>query len=355
MKLILDNYSIYLNSIEETLSHFLNQKTYSQYFILVDENTQAHCLPKIKSSSQLSNATIIGIKSGEINKNLNTCQHIWSCLLAANADRNALLINLGGGVIGDMGGFAASCYKRGISFVQIPTTLLAQVDASIGGKLGVDYQNVKNIIGCFNNPEAVFIDPTFLQSLSLQQIQNGFAEIIKHALIADADYWTQLQTIKNFSTTNWTPIIYQSLCIKKNIVNQDPYEKGLRKVLNFGHTLGHAVESYSLQHDTTPLLHGEAIAIGMVMENYLSYKKLGFDKQQMDRVNQFLLHLYPNYPLPKNSHEALITYLKNDKKNDGLHTNFSLLKTIGNAQYNQYLNTETIKEALEYYQNLLTL
>ncbi len=348
----LADYQIVLGNALDNLKAFLAQQSYSQIFILVDENTKQHCLPKLsnENDSIINDANIIEIESGEWNKNLTTCQQIWKHLLAKNADRNALLINLGGGVIGDMGGFVAATYKRGIDFVQIPTTLLAQVDASIGGKLGVDFEHVKNIIGCFNNPKTVLIDPAFLQSLSQRQIRNGFAEVIKHALIADADYWTQIQQISELENVDWTAIIYRSLQIKRAIVTEDPYEKGVRKILNFGHTLGHAIESYSLENDADPLLHGEAIAIGMITELYLSVENKIFSQKTLEQLLPYFSAIYPKYDLTNIPFETILAYLKNDKKNKGQQINFTLLQDIGQAVYNQQVTEEGMMGALEFYQ-----
>ena len=234
-----DNYSIWLggNSLSK-----LDISGYSKVAILVDENTKRDCLPKLP---QFENPIIIEIKSGEENKNINTCNFIWEQLTAQHFDRNSLLINLGGGVIGDMGGFAASTYKRGIDFIQIPTTLLAMVDASVGGKLGVDFNGLKNQIGLFNNPESVLIFPEFLETLPENQLKSGFAEVVKHALISDKNLWEEL-TSTTFDKLNWEAIILTSIQIKNNIILSDPFEKGNRKKLNFGHTFGHAVESYYL-------------------------------------------------------------------------------------------------------------
>ncbi|MGB1206620.1 MAG: 3-dehydroquinate synthase [Chitinophagales bacterium] len=352
--LSLDTYNIVIGNLKDALSLFLNEKMFSSYFILVDENTEKNCLPYLlEILEKKSNKHIIHIKSGEIHKNIDTCSFIWQKMLEQNADRNALFINLGGGVIGDMGGFSAAAYKRGIAFIQIPTTLLSQVDASIGGKLGIDFMNIKNVVGFFQNPQAVFIYPPFLKTLPQRQVLNGFAEIIKHALIADAEYWEQLKNIGKINIhTVWEKIILQSLHIKKRIVEIDPYEKGLRKVLNFGHTIGHAVESYSLEHDENPLLHGEAIIIGMIAELYLSQKNLHFPDQKLKEIITFLQSLYPKYHLPLQKVDEILAYLKNDKKNIGNQINFTLLTDIGKSEYNQKANKTAIVEALHFYQNL---
>ncbi|MEZ4885499.1 MAG: 3-dehydroquinate synthase [Chitinophagales bacterium] len=341
----LSDYTITLGDFQNTLAALLAEGNYSQVFVLVDENTKAHCLPiLLEKLPVLQEAMVIQIQSGEIHKNIQTCQSIWSQLLAAQADRNALLLNLGGGVIGDMGGFAAAAYKRGIRFIQIPTTLLAQVDASIGGKLGIDFDNLKNVIGFFQNPQAVLIDPIFLQTLPARQIRNGFAEIIKHALIADAGYFQDLLTINrdNIETVNWSDIIMRSLQIKKSVVEADPFEKGWRKILNFGHTVGHAVESFSLEHDADPLLHGEAIHLGMMAELKLSIQKTDFPANEYEQIRHFMQQLYDPYELAAANFDSVMAYLQNDKKHDAKQLNFTLLEAIGKPIINQYLKKEDI-------------
>ncbi len=345
----LQNYNIYLGNLQSSLVDFLKESTYSKYWVLVDENTATHCLPILEASLKAASKTVhlIQIESGEINKTLTTCQDIWKSLLEGGTDRKALVINLGGGVIGDMGGFCASTYKRGIDFIQIPTTLLAQVDASIGGKLGVDFEHVKNIIGCFNNPQAVFIDPVFLNSLPERQVRNGFAEVIKHALIDDEDYWNDLLKIEDFSSINWKMVIYRSLLVKKRIVEEDPFEAGLRKVLNFGHTIGHAIESWSLAHDNDPLLHGEAIALGMEAELRLSIGRGEVNEQEVQTVLTFMNGLYSPYHRSLDDYTPVMEYMKNDKKNEGGQLNFTLLEKLGKAIFNQAVGEEEVYKVVE--------
>ncbi|MEQ8926380.1 MAG: 3-dehydroquinate synthase family protein, partial [Fulvivirga sp.] len=250
----------------------------SKVAVLVDENTHEHCLPHLG----IKDFVLIRINSGEVHKNLATCQFIWETLTDHGFDRQGLLLNLGGGVIGDMGGFCASTYKRGIRFVNIPTTLLAQVDASVGGKLGIDFNRFKNHIGIFAEPEAVIIDPFFLETLPANELRSGFAEVIKHHLIRDLDGWKQLSQSK-METLNWLEVIKHSVEIKNDIVIKDPKESGVRKILNFGHTIGHALESHYLNSDE-PLLHGEAIALGMICESHISYQKNMISKEMLKEI-----------------------------------------------------------------------
>ena len=346
MELQLSTYSIQLKPIAESLNSFLETKQYSRLFVLVDENTKQHCLPKIVSI--LSKANVIEIKAGEQYKNIDTCQQIWQSLMLAGADRNSLLINLGGGVIGDMGGFTAATYKRGIDFIQIPTTLLSQVDASIGGKLGIDFSGVKNSVGLFENPQTVLIDKQMLSTLPAAELWSGFAEMLKHAMLSGHQHLAKLLAI---DPTIEIPLslIKSSLHVKKAIVASDPYEKGIRKILNWGHSLGHAVESHSLSHSKTPLLHGEAISIGMVMELYLSEKLMGFPIDQMHKISKYLLAKYPSYSYNKSDIPIILNYLTNDKKNKNGQLLFTLLKEVGIPIFDIAISNEQAQEALEFY------
>ena len=307
---------------------------YSAIAVLVDEHTKRYCLDIFLQESQIKPKLIIEIHSGEEYKNISSCEHIWQELTKAQFDRKSLLINLGGGVIGDMGGFAASCYKRGIDFIQVPTTLLAMVDASIGGKLGIDLENLKNQIGLFKSPKEVFIYPPFLKTLSQRQILSGFAEIVKHALIADKNYWQSLCN-SSLENINWEDIIHHSVSLKNNIVLADPLEDNKRKVLNFGHTIGHAVESFYLQQKKD-ILHGEAIALGMYLETELS----PLNDEDKKEVQNYLKSNFNLVDCP--SLQQLLPFLKNDKKNENGNINFSLLKGIGSCSYNEELSKEKL-------------
>ena len=347
----LQDYSIQLGSAQSILANFLSKSDYSQIFVLVDENTHRDCLPLL--ALNLPENQIIKIKSGEQHKTITTCQAIWNHLLSQNAGRGALLLNLGGGVIGDMGGFCASTYKRGIDFVQIPTTLLSQVDASIGGKLGIDFGDIKNSIGLFKNPQMVIVDTHFLETLPKRQLKSGYAEVLKHALINDKAQWDFLSNQGFDSIGDWNDIVFDSLLVKKAVVEQDPFEKGYRKILNFGHTIGHAIESYSLQKDEDPLLHGEAIGLGMMVELYLSQKKLNLSESDFSEGCQYLKKNYQHYPIPNEDFGKLIALMKNDKKNIGGAINVSLLSNLGLAKENCVLEEATILEAMQFYMNNL--
>jgi 3-dehydroquinate synthase len=348
----LAQYEIVVGNVQESLRHFLQQHQYSKILVLVDENTAAHCLPRIKAPLQGKEWMSIQVPAGEQHKNISTCRQIWGEMMKAGADRKALAINLGGGVIGDMGGFCASTFKRGMDFLQIPTTLLSQVDASIGGKLGIDFMQVKNSIGLFRDPRTVLIDPAFLQTLPFAEIRSGFAEIIKHSLIADAKQWQELRWISDLTSVDWVPVITPSLLIKKRIVEEDPFEKGLRKALNFGHTIGHAVEGHALETDR-PLLHGEAIGIGMICETYLSHRIRGLPEPDLNEASRFLLSIYDAYPLETANYPVYLDLMQNDKKNEAGAINFSLIDAPGSVVINQTCSEELIVESLDYYNGLV--
>jgi len=343
------NYSVFFENSLQELRHFLDKNKYSKVFVLVDSNTEIHCLPMLQDALGDIEFDLIEVTPGEENKNIDFCIGIWKMLLDFGADRSGILINLGGGVITDMGGFAASTFKRGIDFVQVPTTLLSQVDASIGGKTGIDMDNVKNIIGTFTQPKAVFIHNAFLSSLDQRELRSGYAEVIKHGLIYDANLFEKLKSIKPAEIS--PELIYRSVEIKNEVVKADPFEKGIRKILNFGHTIGHAVESYSLQRDKKPLLHGEAIAIGFICEAYLSAKKNKLTKEELREIVDTIKTVYPAYKVAKSSYNNLIELMKNDKKNISGKISFSLLSKIGACDYDIYCTEEEILGSLEFYSN----
>jgi len=319
-------------------------------FILVDENTSKHCLPLLLANSEeLADAEILETESGEKNKSLDVCYQLWSAMSELEADRKSLLINLGGGVICDMGGFVAATFKRGIDFINIPTTLLAQVDAAIGGKTGVDLNNIKNQVGLFAFPEAVFVVPQFLDTLPPAQLKSGFAEVVKHGLIADRNYWNLIREIKKLRTGITEDIIFQSLKIKNNVVVEDPEEGNWRKILNFGHTIGHAFESYSLEHDRKPISHGEAVAAGMICEAFLSHRKLGLGRNDLHEILSFILRMFDPYPVKKEAFAEFISLMRNDKKNAKGEIRFTLLSRIGSAENNKPCNEEEIIAALSFY------
>ena len=347
----LSNYSIYIGEVWPAVKQFIKQGKYSSLICLVDENTKQDCLPIFEKELAELSFQIIEIKSGEEEKHIETCQLIWDGMKNHGTDRSSLMINLGGGVIGDMGGFCAATYMRGIDFIQIPTTLLSQVDSSIGGKLGIDFKAYKNFIGLFKDPKAVFIHSGFLNTLSQRELRSGFAEIMKHALIADPELWKTISNIEEIQVDLMDDLIIKALMIKKQIVEKDPYEAGMRKILNFGHSIGHAIESNSLK-DGNRLLHGESIAIGMICEAYISKILLQLSEQEFNKITNRFLHFFGKEDLKRFKEADILEYLKLDKKNVGNELNFSLIKSIGSASYNEKVNASLIKDSLHSYSNL---
>jgi len=346
------DYPVYFTDTLTQLVNLIEKGNYSRCFVLTDEHTGVHCLPLLQMYlSAADNYDLIEVSAGEESKTIEFCEGIWNTLIDFGADRHALMINLGGGVIGDMGGFAASVYKRGIDFVQVPTTLLSQVDASVGGKTGIDFNNLKNILGTFTSPKAVFIEPAFLETLPSRQILSGYAEMFKHGLIQDANYWNVLKT-QDVQVAPSPELVYQSVAIKNKVVVDDPFEKGFRKCLNFGHTVGHAVETYSLQNDQNHLTHGEAIAIGMICEAWLSHKKAGLSAAELDEICTVLTALYPKYELEDSCYDLLHTLMKTDKKNQNGLINCTLLNHIGQCSIDHICTQEELCESLSYYSKL---
>jgi len=342
------SYEVHINELAKAAlnQHVANRK-YSKIFLLVDENTKKYCLPVFKEIFDGPVDSILEIQSGEENKHIQTCLQIWEDLSNLDGDRKSLLINLGGGVLTDMGGFVASTFKRGIDFINIPTTLLAMVDASIGGKTGVDLGSLKNQIGVINQPQMVLIFPEFLTTLDPRQIKSGYAEMLKHGLIKDKDYWGDLTKKSNFTDAL---CIQRSIAIKNDVVLQDPTEQGLRKILNFGHTLGHAIESYCLEnHDRKTLLHGEAIAIGMILEGYLSHELRGLSKLSLDEIKKSFLRFFDKVDFTEDDIDSILQLLKYDKKNSHGNVNFVLLQAIGEAVIDIEVPEELFQKAFAYY------
>jgi 3-dehydroquinate synthase len=342
---------IITHQIQQELQNFLTNNSYSKLCVITDENTKKHCYPFIREAVK-GKGILIQIPSGEEAKTLETCQRIWEYMTEAHLDRKALVINLGGGVIGDMGGFCASTYKRGIDFIQIPTTLLSQVDASVGGKLGIDFTEengniFKNHIGVFNEPRAVLIDINFLSTLDGREHRSGFAEIIKHCLIADKNKW-EIISSRSYDAQDWEDLAAHSVKFKSHITETDPQEKGLRKILNFGHTLGHAIESFYLK-SKKKLLHGEAIAIGMICESFISAKRGFIAMEDLQQISSYIVSVYGKPDIPVKDINPILSLTLQDKKNENSEVLFSLLEEVGKGNYNISVGVEEMKESIEYY------
>jgi len=346
---IMTDYPIVIG--DEALSSLatnLHREAYDRIMVLADTHTFQDCYPLLQPHLPLHDIQVI--EPGEKYKNLATCEILWESLTNNSMDRSGLIINLGGGVLGDMGGFVAATYKRGIAFIQVPTTLLAQVDASVGGKLGIDFHNFKNHIGIFQNPRGVYIYPKFLQTLPPNELTSGFAEIIKHHLIADKTGWESLKTQTELPKLAFDELIEHSIEIKRKLVELDPTEKGPRKALNFGHTLGHAIESLYLDRADLPtLLHGEAIAIGMIGEAYIAMQRSLLDHSDLQEITQYIRAFFPLHPIEELYFEEIYRRMKQDKKNKGGEILCTLLNGIGQYKVNQSLEEGEIRAALRYY------
>lgn len=327
------------------LELFLERKKYSNLALLTDENTRKYCLPLIEKA--FGNTTVIEIKSGEEQKNLETCSTIWGKLTALSLDRHAALVILGGGVLGDMGGFCAATYKRGIDFILIPTTVLAQADASIGGKLGVDFDTLKNHIGVFQQPALTLLHSGFLKTLPAAELRSGFAEIIKHCLISDKEMWKKVSS-RSIANQDWDELARHSVDFKARVTTEDPKEKGLRKILNAGHTIGHAVESYLLGTGHR-ILHGEAIAVGLIAEAWIAHQRNLITEEELHSMNKYILGVFGKIELAAAQIETSAQLALQDKKNKGNRILCVLLEGIGKARWDQEISLNDIQKALMYY------
>ncbi len=335
------------------ISKKLIKKDYSSVFILVDTNTKNFCLDSFIKQTGLDQINVLLMPAGEENKHLQTCEKLWNELSEFGADRNSVMINLGGGVVTDLGGFVACTFKRGIEFYNIPTTLLAMVDASVGGKTGIDLGSIKNQIGIIEEPKQVIIDVQWLKTLPHQEIRSGFAEMLKHGLIANANYWQDLKNIKQLEAGALSKFIKPSVAIKKTVVLKDPREQNLRKILNFGHTIGHAIESYFMAHKTKKrLLHGEAIVVGMILESYLAVHCCNFPKEDAIDIKETFSRFYPQVKLNSIDREGILNLLHHDKKNKAGKINFVLLKEIGVPIIDVKVPQELFDKAFDFYNSI---
>ncbi len=342
-------------NVYSELNTYIKQRNPSKIFILVDTNTHDLCLPQFMANLESGEISteVMEIPEGEDHKTIDICMGVWEAMSQYNADRQSLLINLGGGVVTDLGGFVASTYMRGIDYINVPTSLLAMVDASVGGKTGVDLGALKNQVGVISEGAMVLIDVSFLGTLPQNQMISGFAEMLKHGLITDKKYWTTLTNLQDLDISDLDQLIYDSVIIKNNVVAKDPTEKGLRKTLNFGHTLGHAIESYFLENDSkTTLLHGEAIAIGMILEAYLSTKMCGLSSDDLSEISDSILKTFSKIQFQAKDYEFILELMKHDKKNSHGVIKFVLLEAIGKSKIDKEVSNDIILEAFKYYNTL---
>lgn len=337
----------------EVFSNLIKELKPSKVFVITDENTFKYCLPFLLEGNIFENTPeIITIPIGEIHKNINTCMEVWQTLSEKNADKDSLIINLGGGVVTDLGGFVASTFKRGLSFINIPTSLLAMVDASVGGKNGVDLGHIKNQIGVINLPEIVIVDTDFLKTLPAEHITSGLAEMLKHGIIHSNEYWERIKNIDKSNKAEFEALIWDSIEIKKEIVTKDPFEKNLRKTLNYGHTLGHAIESYFLENpEKETLLHGEAVAAGIILATYISKETCGFPERTLNDITKSIFKYFPKQYFIKKDIEAIINLLVFDKKNRNGQVLFVLLEDIGRQKIDCTVNNDLIYRSFDYYKN----
>jgi 3-dehydroquinate synthase len=342
------------SDLYSSITEKINSGNFSSIFILVDENTEKYCLDIFLQKSKIESYNKIVILSGESNKNIESCILIWDQLNSFKADRKSLLINLGGGVLTDIGGFAASTYLRGINFINIPTTLLGMVDAAHGGKTGIDFKLLKNQIGVFNEPLVVLLDNDYLKTLSKEEYVNGYAEVVKHSLLTNKSNLNFNSLIKLDLFKESEHVINSYSQVKNEIVESDKYESNIRKVLNLGHTIGHAVESFShISKKITDLKHGEAIVIGLITELYISHKKLNFPMKDLVAVKEHLGKYFSQISFSDSDIDQVYDLMIYDKKNSSNKINFVLLKEIGDPIVDQYVNRDTFKESFLFYNNLL--
>ena len=354
MKLNTKFSTIYISGeIQKVFIKILQKFKNRKIFVIVDENTKINCLPVIENIEGIKDSKIIELESGESNKSIKSLEKVWSTLTENGADRSSILINLGGGIISDLGGFAASTFKRGIDFINIPTTLLSQVDASIGGKTGVNFLGLKNELGVFNHPKYVIIDSSFNKTLIKEHILSGWAEMLKHAIIFNEKDWENLisNDIKQIGFKELNKLIARSVSIKNHFAEKDPFEKDIRKALNFGHTIGHALESLFM-NTVNEISHGEAVAHGMICELYLSGAFCDFPSKKIDTIVLYLLKTYNKLKLNDADFDKIINLIGHDKKNEGLNINFTLLEDFGKIKINQNCNRELLIEALNWYKSL---
>lgn len=347
---------IFSNDVASHLDALVKKYSPSKLFVLVDENTRECVFPQLATESKaISQAQVITIAAGDTNKNIESLMHIWAQLVEGGATRKSMLINLGGGVVTDIGGFAGATFKRGIRFVNIPTTLLSAVDAAVGGKTGINFHGFKNEIGAFCEAEAVIISTRFLSTLSDEELLSGYAEMLKHGLISNVDTYNRLiaQDVTNIDAEQMLSLLQESVLVKKHIVEEDPTEKGIRRALNLGHTAGHAFESLAL-HRKSPIPHGYAVAWGLVVELVLSHMQLKYPSNELSRLATYIYENYGAFHITCDDYPSLIEFMRHDKKNDSANEiNFTMLKNVGDIHIDCIATEEDIKTALDIYRDFM--
>lgn len=339
--------------IEHDLAQAIAETEHDRVFVLTDDITQECCLPKVAVLFAKHNATTITIRHDDTNKTLATLADVWTALQRGGATRHSLLVNLGGGMVTDLGGFAAATFKRGINFINIPTTLLAMVDAAVGGKTGINFGGLKNEVGAFANARYVIVNTCFLDTLDTANLCSGYAEMLKHSLISNAQMWAEHVNfdILQPDLAELQRMVAASIAVKEHIVADDPHEHGIRKALNFGHTIGHALEEFSMQQSTPPpgaLLHGYAVAFGLIGELYISARKAGFPTARLHQTARFIRENYGAVAFTCDDYPTLLNLMRHDKKNTSGTINFTLLHDIGDIRINQTATDEEIREALDF-------
>lgn len=336
-------------NLESEIAEALAECEHDKIFVLTDETTLVKCWPVVKNYFSLKDAKVITIGATDMHKDLDTMVHVWKSLGEGGASRHSCLINLGGGMVTDLGGFAAATFKRGINFINIPTTLLSMVDASVGGKTGINFGGLKNEIGVFCDSKFVILSTQFLQTLDAENICSGYAEMLKHGLISDERMWAELVSfdLAQPDLKQLQRMVGESVAVKERIVAQDPHEHDIRKALNLGHTFGHAFESWALKRK--PVLHGYAVAYGLIPELWLSVVKTGFPTEKMRQTVNFIKENYGSLPITCDDYDELIELMRHDKKNQDGVINFTLLGGIGDIRINQSATIDEIKEAFDFF------
>lgn len=345
---------IFTNRPAEALDNMLADCGYNRIFIIADENSAKLALPKLADSKIAADAKVIEIPAGDINKGLDSVTKIWSELGANGATRRSLVINVGGGMVTDLGGFAASTFKRGIDFVNIPTTLLGAVDAAVGGKTGINFNGLKNEIGVFNEASAVIISTVFYDTLPVYELKSGFAEMLKHALLSDEESLNKLlkYDFKSHDYDYLLTLLKESVEVKRKVVLEDPHEKGIRRALNLGHTAGHAFESLAMQRKK-PVAHGYAVAWGLVAELTVSNMLNSFDSKILTRVTNFIYEQYGAFRITCNDYDIILELMRHDKKSNDGELNFTLLNAVGNVKIDCTVSADDIKNALDIYRDFM--